>query len=80
MHDFFETLSTPYIGFDIQSIKTFSDTLETINKQQKEALIVDEIIPRKPMETPFLWVAFIASLILLLTNVITVWGVRKAKH
>jgi len=80
LHDFFETLSTPYIGFDIQSIKTFSDTLETINKQQKEALIVDEIIPRKPMETPFLWVAFIASLILLLTNVITVWGVRKAKH
>ena len=78
LHDFFETLSTPYIGFEIASMKNFSDTLETINKQQTEGLIVDEIIPRKAMNMPFLLLAMIASLILLISNTITVLGVRKA--
>lgn len=79
LHDFFETLTTPYIGFEIESLKTFSDTLEKIDKEQKEYLIVNEIIPRKSMSAPFLLIAMIASLILMLSQIYTVWGIRNAK-
>lgn len=78
LHDFFETLTTPYIGFEIESLKTFSDTLEKIDKEQKEALIVNETIPQKSMTAPFLLIAMMASLILMLSQIYTVWGVRKA--
>jgi len=80
LHDFFETLNTPYIGFEIESLKTLSDTLEKIDKEQKQDLIVNELTPRKSMTMPLLLIAMIALFILLLSQLYTVWGVSKANQ
>lgn len=80
LHEFFETLSTPYIGFEIESLKNFSDTLDEINKEQTESLIVNETIPREPMAEPFLLIAIVTSFILLLSYIYTVWGVRSVNQ
>jgi mxaC protein len=79
-HEFFETLYTPYIGFEIESLNNFSDILDIIDKEQTETLIVNETIPREPMAEPFLLIAIVASFILLLSYIYTVWGVRSVNQ
>lgn len=80
LHDFFKTLFTPYTGFEIESVNALAETFEAINQQQNGTILVDEILPRKYLTTPILAVAMIASLLLLLTHIYTVWGVRQANH
>ncbi len=80
LHEFFKTLTTPYIGFNIESPKSISDTLDKINTEQQQALIVNETLPRKSMNKPFLLIAMIALFILLLSQIYTIWGITKASH
>jgi mxaC protein len=80
LHAFFETLTTPYIGFNIESPKSISDTLEKIDTAQQQSLIVNETLPRKSMDKPFLLIAMIALFILLLSQIYTIWGITKASH
>jgi len=80
LHDFFETLNTPYIGFEVESLKTFSDSLDKIDKQQKDTLLVNEITPRKSMIMPVLSIAIVTLFILLLSKIYSVWGVRQANQ
>jgi len=78
LHKFFKSLGVPYRVFDIESVKSFSEAIDTIDKQQDETLIVEEIIPRETKTEPFFWLAMITMLILVLAQFYTAWGVRKA--
>jgi mxaC protein len=62
----------------VESVKTFSEALDEIDRQQYQTLIVEEILPREPKERFFYWLALIAMLLLALAQLYTVWGVRKA--
>lgn len=78
LHKFFKSLGVPYRVFDIESVKSFSEAIDTIDKQQDQTLIVEEIIPREKKTEPFFWLAMITMLILVLAQFYTAWGVRKA--
>ena len=78
LHRYFKSLGIPYRVFDIESVKSFSEAIDTIDKQQDQTLIVEEIIPRVIKTEPFFWLAMITMLILVLAQFYTAWGVRKA--
>ena len=78
LHKFFKSLDIPYRVFDIESVKSFSEAIDTIDKQQDQTLIVEEIIPRVTKTEPFFWLAMMTMLILVLAQFYTAWGVRKA--
>ncbi len=77
LHIFFKSLAIPYRVFKIDSLQHFSETIDTIDQQQNQPLIIEKTIPRKAKHTPFLWVAFIAMLLLITSQLYSVWGVRK---
>jgi hypothetical protein len=68
----------PYKVFEIESVKSFSEAIETIDKQESQTLIVDEIIPREIKTTPFFILAMITMMLLVFAQIYTAWGVRKA--
>ena len=68
----------PYIPFEIGSMKSFSQAIDTIDKQQYQTLIVEETLPREPKVKPFYFTAMLALLLLTLARFYTAWGVRKA--
>lgn len=78
LHTFFNTIDTPYRAFEVESVKTFSEALDEIDRQQYQTLIVEETLPRQAKERPFYWLALFAILLLVLAQLYTVWGVRKA--
>jgi len=78
LHTFFNEIKMPYRAFEVESVKTFSEALDEIDRQQYQTLIVEEILPREPKERFFYWLALIAMLLLALAQLYTVWGVRKA--
>ncbi|MBL1322063.1 MAG: VWA domain-containing protein [Methylophaga sp.] len=78
LHTFFNDIKTPYRAFEVESVKTFSEALDEIDKQHYQTLIVEETLPREPKERPFYWLALFAILLLALAQLYTVWGVRKA--
>jgi mxaC protein len=78
LHKFFKELGIPYRVFEIESVKSFSEAIDTIDEQQDQTLIVEEVIPRESKTTPFFWLAIITMLILVLAQFYTAWGVRKA--
>lgn len=78
LHTFFNTIDTPYRAFEVESVKTFSEALDEIDRQQYQTLIVEETLPREPKEKSFYWLALFAILLLVLAQLYTVWGVRKA--
>ena len=65
-------------GVEIESVKSFSEAIDTIDQQQQQTLIVEEIVPREKKNEPFLWLAMMTMLILVLAQFYTAWGVRKA--
>jgi len=77
LHVFFESLKR-YRVFEADSVASFSATMDTIDKQQHQTLMVDELMPRESKTALFLWAAMIAMLLLLMAQLYTVWGVRKA--
>jgi len=78
LHRFFKSLDIPYRPFEIGSMKTFSEAMDTIDKQQYQTLIIEETLPREEMTKPFYFVAMIALLLLTCARFYTAWGVRKA--
>ena len=75
LHKFFKSLGIPYRVFDIESVKSFSEAIDTIDKQQDQTLIVEEIIQREIKTEPFFWLAMITMLILVLAH----GGARNGK-
>jgi mxaC protein len=78
LHTFFKDLGIPYKVFEIESVKSFSEAIDTIDKQESQTLIVEEILPREIKIAPFFWIAMLTMLILVLAQFYTAWGVRKA--
>jgi mxaC protein len=78
LHNFFKLIGQPYRAFEAESLKTFSDAMDEIDRQHYDTLIVDEILPREAKTTPFYLIALIAMLILVMSQLYTLWGVRKA--
>jgi mxaC protein len=78
LHNFFKSIGQPYRAFEAESLKTFSDAMDEIDRQHYDTLIVDEILPREAKTTPFYLIALIAMLILVMSQLYTLWGVRKA--
>lgn len=78
LHTFFESLNVPYRVFETDSVSSFSATMDLIDQQQTQTLIVEELRPQQSQTAPFLWVAMIAMLLLLMAQLFTVWGVRQA--
>ncbi len=78
LHKFFKSIGTPYRPFEIGSMKSFSEAIDTIDKQQYQTLIVEETLPREEKARPFLVVALLAILLIMLAQLYTLWGVRKA--
>lgn len=78
LHTFFKSIGVPYRAFEIESVKTFSQAMDTIDKQQYQTLIFEQILPREEKARIFYVVAMLAAFILMLTQFYTVWGVRKA--
>jgi len=78
LHTFFKTLGIPYLPFEIGSLKSFSEAMETIDKQQYQTLLVQETLPREDKTFIFLILALLAAVILMLAQLYTAWGVRQA--
>lgn len=78
LHTFFESLNVPYRVFETDSVASFSATMDTIDKQQSQTLMVEELLPQESKTAAFLWTAMLAMLLLLMAQLYTVWGVRKA--
>lgn len=78
LHVFFKSIGIPYLPFEIGSMKSFSEAIDTIDKQQYQTLIVEETLPKEEKASVFLVVALLAMLLLMLAQIYTAWGVRKA--
>ncbi len=78
LHNFFKSIGQPYRAFEAESLETFSDAMDEIDRQHYDTLIVDEILPRESKTTPFYLIALIAMLLLVMSQLYTLWGVRKA--
>ena len=79
LHEFFKSLAISYRAFEIESVKTFSQAMDTIDKQHYQTLIVQETLPREMKVQPLYSAAFIALFILMLAHLYTAWGVRQVK-
>ncbi|MDO7598241.1 MAG: VWA domain-containing protein [Pseudomonadota bacterium] len=78
LHTFFKSIGIPYLPFEIGSMKSFSEAIATIDKQQYQTLIVEETLPREDKAKVFLIIAMLAMFLLMLAQMYTAWGVRKA--
>ena len=78
LHMFFKSMGIPYLPFEIGSMKSFSEAIDTIDKQQYQTLIVEETLPKEEKSNVFLMMAMLAIFILMLAQLYTAWGVRKA--
>jgi mxaC protein len=78
LHSFFESMGTPYRAFEAKSLKEFAKAMNDIDGQQYQTLIVEETLPREQKHKPFYWLVMIALLLLVMAQVYSAWGVRKA--
>lgn len=78
LHTFFKSIDIPYRPFEIGSMKAFSEAMDTIDKQQYQTLIVQETLPKEEKAKVFLSIALLTILILMLAQLYSAWGVRKA--
>ncbi len=78
LHTFFKSIGNPYLPFEIGSMKSFSEAIDTIDKQQYQTLIVEETLPKEEKAKVFLISALALMFLLMLAQVYTAWGVRKA--
>jgi mxaC protein len=78
LHTFFKSIGIPYLPFEIGSMKSFSEAIDTIDEQQYQTLIVEETLPKEEKSRVFLVVALLAMFLLMLAQMYTAWGVRKA--
>ncbi|HEC60463.1 MAG TPA: VWA domain-containing protein [Methylophaga sp.] len=78
LHTFFKSIGIPYLPFEIGSMKSFSEAIDTIDKQQYQTMIVEETLPKENKAYLFLIIGLVLMLILMLAQFYTAWGVRKA--
>lgn len=78
LHDFFKSIGQPYRAFEAKSLESFAEAMDTIDRHNYETLIVDEVLPRESKTSIFYLSAMLAMLLLVLSQLYTVWGVRKA--
>ena len=78
LHTFFKSMSIPYVAFELGSMKEFSEAIDTIDKQQYQTLIVEETLPREDKAEVFLITALVLMFLLMLAQLYTAWGVRRA--
>lgn len=78
LHTFFKKLTTPYQAFEAGSLKEFAAAIEEIHRQQYQALIVEERLPKQSLADWFLAIALFSSLVLTLARLYTSWGVKLA--
>tara|TARA_R110001606_G_scaffold361754_7_gene515375 strand:+ start:297755 stop:298783 length:1029 start_codon:yes stop_codon:yes gene_type:complete len=78
LHTFFKSIGNPYLPFEIGSMKSFSEAIDTIDKQQYQTLIVEETLPKEEKAKVFLLIAMLAMILLMLAQMYTAWGVRQA--
>lgn len=78
LHDFFNSIGVPYRAFEAKSLKEFAAAMDEIDSQQYQTLIVEETLPREQKHQPFYWLAMLAMLLLVMAQVYSAWGVRKA--
>ncbi len=78
LHTYFKSLDLPYRAFEVESVKTFSEAIDEIDRQQYQTLIVEQTLPREAKEKPFYWLALVTLLLLSLAQMYTAWGVRAA--
>lgn len=80
LHKAFKTLGVPYQAFEAGSLDEFAQAIDEIHKQQSQPLIVEERVPKQHHHDLFLWLALLSLFPLMLSRVITVWGVKRAAH
>lgn len=80
IHAFFKTLDVPYQAFEAGSLEEFAAAIDEIDKQQYQTLIVEETLPHQYRTDWFIWIAFIALIVLTMSYLYTWWGVRQAYH
>ncbi|MFW5450098.1 MAG: vWA domain-containing protein [Methylophagaceae bacterium] len=78
LHTYFKSLELPYRAFEVESVKTFSEAIDEIDRQQYQTLIIEQTLPREAKEKPFYWLALMTLLLLSLAQMYTAWGVRTA--
>lgn len=78
LHSFFKSLNQPYRVFETEELKDFSEALDDIDQQQYQTLVVEETVPRESKEKLFYWLAMNAMILLVLAQLYTVRGVKKA--
>jgi mxaC protein len=78
LNTFFKSIDINYRAFEVGSMKAFSEAMDTIDKQQYQTLIVQETLPKEEKSRPFLWVAILTIIILMLAQIYSAWGVRQA--
>jgi len=80
LHTFFKSIGIPYLPFEIGSMKSFSEAIDTIDKQQYQTLIVQETLPKENKAHLFLLTGLVLMFLLMLAQFYTAWGVRKANE
>ncbi len=78
LHQFFKSLDVPYHVFEVESLKTFSQAIDEIDRQQYQALVVEETLPREARDRVFYAWALAAIMMIVWAQIYTAWGVRKA--
>lgn len=78
LHTFFKSIGIPYLPFEIGSMKSFSEAIDTIDKQQYQTLIVEETLPKENKAYLFLITGLVLMLLVMLAQFYTAWGVKKA--
>ena len=64
LHDFFQSINQPYKVFEAESLQTFSQAIEEIDRQQYRTLLVEELLPREYKSQAFYLIAFFTVLLL----------------
>lgn len=78
LHSFFKSMDVPYRAFEASTLESFAEAMAEIDSKHYQTLIVDETLPHEPKADWFLWLAFIAMLLLTMSHIYSYWGVRKA--
>ena len=78
LHRFFKETKLPYKSFEAETLDGFSDALNEIGEQQYQTLVVTETTPKEDKSKPFFAIGLLALLLLVLSQMYTVLGVRQA--
>lgn len=78
LHNFFKSINQPYRAFEAGSLEDFDAALDEIDRQHYQTLIVEETLPRESKRHVFILIALLSMLVLVASQLYTLWGVTKA--